>query len=316
MSDCEVNDLKCRICVQLLLYYNLEEKEIRQFTDIYSRRPPSFQQGLATPQSRPASEWQFGPFKPQTYDQPWDPSSSRPVNWSLASGSLYARTQITKPFSAGDNGLVYQQSSRLLSLLRDFGPFRTLLETYWKVCEPSVILAPLIMEALPSVQATLGNNLDDGSLEKRLVENTSRPFRVPTSITASNFHSLYTGENLRWEFLGTLFAMAGLAAQLTCSQHPTCSPNNANTNKSQLITCALEASNRCIAICQNYNCVNDIMLWLLSTNLLLLCNVRGDSGKFSICGPSLFPLLSNSPSVRQTMLSGAEWEMLPQTYSR
>ncbi|KAJ5546573.1 hypothetical protein N7494_004158 [Penicillium frequentans] len=133
------------------------------------------------------------------------------------------------------------------------------------------------MNALPSIRATLQNNTDDGSLVKRLAENTSRPFRVPASITASNFHTLYTGDNLRWEFLGTIFAMAGLAAQLTSSEHPTSSLNDASTNKSRLITCALAASNSCISICQYYSSVNDIMLWLLSTNLLLLCNVRGDS---------------------------------------
>lgn len=139
------------------------------------------------------------------------------------------------------------------------------------------------MNALPSIRATLENDTDNGSLVERLAENTSRPFRVPASITASNFHTLYTGDNLRWEFLGTIFAMAVLAAQLAASQHLTSFPNDASTNTSQLITCALAASNSCISICQYYSSVNDIMLWLLSTNLLLLCNVRGDSGIIPVC---------------------------------
>lgn len=54
--------------------------------------------------------------------------------------------------------------------------------------------------------------------------------------------------------------------------------NQPTSDKAKFVSRLLAASNSCISICQHYNCVNDIMLWLLYMNLLLLCNVRGDSG--------------------------------------
>ncbi|KAJ5933483.1 hypothetical protein N7454_005812 [Penicillium verhagenii] len=240
----------------------------------------SFPRGTANPQSRPVPELQYNLNDAQTRGVLQPPSQPRPADWSLQSETFYSTNEATQSMSGGYDDPTFKEGLRLLSLFHDFAPFQTLLETYWKICEPSVIPAPLIMNALPSVRATLENHINGRShlLVKLLAENTSLPFRVPTSITASNFHTLYTGDNIRWEFLGTIFAMAGLTAQLTSSQQPSILPNDPSTENSNLIAYALEASNSCISICQNYNSANDLMLWLLSMNLFLLCNCRGDSG--------------------------------------
>jgi hypothetical protein len=80
-----------------------------------------------------------------------------------------------------------------------------ILDAYFSFSKTSTIPGPFATIAYRVVRRQLeeaeAQNLLVELLEK-VTANTQEPFVVPPDMSPSVFHTLYTGDNLRWEFIG------------------------------------------------------------------------------------------------------------------
>lgn len=110
---------------------------------------------------------------------------------------------------------------------------------------------------------------------------TSHSLRLSSDTSPDEFYSLFTGENLRWEFVGLIFALAGNSVR--CRYDETHIVDLGNGEEMDASTFAKEmvlASNACIEICRQYEHVNDLVIWLYKSHLYLGSEVMGETSVF------------------------------------
>jgi hypothetical protein len=82
--------------------------------------------------------------------------------------------------------------------------------------------------------------------------------KVPPTMLPSEFHTLFTGKNLRWESLGLLLVIACSNAQYTSPADPIFTLDNGKqVDKDEFIEDIMHATNDCINVCQIHGAVND-----------------------------------------------------------
>lgn len=72
---------------------------------------------------------------------------------------------------------------------------------------------PFVLPVLQYVRTELENIVEDEDYERlfdRISANTAKSFEVNASVKAEEFYKLYTGENLRWEFVGMKYLLNSL----------------------------------------------------------------------------------------------------------
>ncbi|KAF1838317.1 hypothetical protein BDW02DRAFT_565142 [Decorospora gaudefroyi] len=170
----------------------------------------------------------------------------------------------------------------IVSTLQPLSFFEKSCHMYFESNKASAIIGPLLLSALPQLRKDLELLATAGSdaypLYAEITRNTARPMKVPSNMPPSEFHTLFTGVNLRWETLGLLLA-------ITCSNAQFTSPRSSvfiledgkQINKGDIIEDMMHATNICINICQTHGAVNDIMVWLLFQDMLVTSNFYGDN---------------------------------------
>ena len=178
-----------------------------------------------------------------------------------------------------------EYSTRLIKLMQPFSAIENLVCQHYDASQVLTVAAPLVLGSLPHVKATLDQkDADIEVIARTLNENTLRPFVIDASITATNFYELFTGQNLRWEYIGFLFTCAGRSAMTRQAN----SPHFANAcgaiiDRKTFVHDMMMASRTCVALCrQNGAVVNDILVWLLYENLIFSSMYYGDSSAFLI----------------------------------
>ncbi|KAF2716129.1 hypothetical protein K431DRAFT_236072 [Polychaeton citri CBS 116435] len=112
-----------------------------------------------------------------------------------------------------------------------------------------------------------------------IAKNTQQPFQIHSKQTASDFLALSTGMNLRWEFMGLIFAMAGRTAMA----EPLDGAHIALPRGCTALTFAhrmTECSNACISLNRQQATSSDVFIWCLYENLILLTLQHGESSHF------------------------------------
>ncbi|KAF1945482.1 hypothetical protein EJ02DRAFT_45759 [Clathrospora elynae] len=170
----------------------------------------------------------------------------------------------------------------ILSALVPFSFLEKSVKMYFEMHKASVLIGPLILSALPQLRKDLEQlavaGSDSYSLYAEVTKNTTRPLKVPSTMLPSEFHTLFTGKNLRWEALGLLLVVAGSNAQYTSPRDPLFTlEDGTQLDKDKFIEDIIHASNDCINICQIHGAVNDIMVWLVYTNMIVISNFYGDN---------------------------------------
>ncbi|KAF2266303.1 hypothetical protein CC78DRAFT_153536 [Lojkania enalia] len=170
----------------------------------------------------------------------------------------------------------------IVSKLRPFSLFEKITEEYFEINKASALVGPLLMSALPQLRRDLeqlpGTGHESIAAYAEITRNTTRPLKVPGTLLASEFHTLFTGENLRWEILGLILVVAGSHAQFTSPDDPIFTlEDGTRINKDEFVEDMLHASNDCISVCQVHGAVNDIMVWLIYQNMLVNSNFYGDN---------------------------------------
>jgi len=74
---------------------------------------------------------------------------------------------------------------------------------------------------------------------------------------ASEFHTLLTGQNLRWEILGLMLVIAANNAQYTSPSDPLfVLEDGRRIDKDEFVEDMLQAANDCVTLCQVHGAVN------------------------------------------------------------
>lgn len=172
--------------------------------------------------------------------------------------------------------------SLVISKCEQFEFLERLVISYFSMNQASAMIGPLILSALPQIRRDLdyiASQCDNPyPLLAEITKNSCQPLKVPPTMLPSEFHSLWTGPNLRWEALGLVMVLAASSAQFSPPDDPLfVLANGDRVNKDDFIEDMIHATNDCITLCQVHGAVNDIMVWLLYNNMLVQSNFYGDN---------------------------------------
>ena len=164
--------------------------------------------------------------------------------------------------SMGHRHCQFALGDLIVSSLLPFSFFERFLEMYFATHKANAIVGPLILSALPQLRKDMEQlNLagsDVYTLYAEMTKNTARPMKVPASMRPSEFHTLFTGKNLRWETLGLVLVLAGSQAQYTSPNDPIFTlEDGKQINRDEFIEDVVHATNTCIHICSTHGAVNE-----------------------------------------------------------
>lgn len=121
------------------------------------------------------------------------------------------------------------------------------------------------------------HSVPDPRLVAKILENTSRPLEIPNNLKARDFHQICSGDNLRLEVLGFVFATAGRALSYGLCSYHFLDPAN-SVSKSRLVDELLRASTTCTILCTLISPVNHLTIWMLYENYSFTIMMTGFSG--------------------------------------
>jgi hypothetical protein len=170
----------------------------------------------------------------------------------------------------------------VVSRLAPFSFFEKSLKMHFEVCIASALIGPLILSLLPQLSKDLQQLSAPGTdvyhMYAEMTKNTAKPLKVPSTMLPSEFHTLVTGANLRWETLGLVLVVAASNAQYTAPLDPIFTlEDGTRLDKDEFIEDMIQTANDCITLCHVHGAVNDVMVWLVHTNMLVISNFYGDN---------------------------------------
>jgi hypothetical protein len=168
--------------------------------------------------------------------------------------------------------------AKILGLLTDSVYVKRIIEQFYHVSQ--IVIPPWITlkQSLDSIVNLLREDYPtDGErqlLAEKIFAQTFIPLRVDESTTAENFHKSFTGPKLRWEILGLVYTYLALGSLITDSE-----PRLASLERQQFTLELTHASNLCVSFCDRAESLNDILVWLLYSNSILLTFQYGDASR-------------------------------------
>lgn len=180
-----------------------------------------------------------------------------------------------------------KRATEVLCCLNSFSTIKTLIQEYYSVSQIAVIASPLILNALNEIEITVNESLSETAADEQLfalsaliIQNTSKTFKIPHNVDGTTFHKCFTGPFLRLEIIGVICALAGRASYFGLADSMVRdTESRTHFSRKMLVACDLT-----LQICKGLTVLNDLALWLVHENLLLLKLVQGDSSRspFSI----------------------------------
>ncbi|KAL3256614.1 hypothetical protein ABHI18_007448 [Aspergillus niger] len=111
------------------------------------------------------------------------------------------------------------------------------------------------------------------ALSQRLFEKANEPVEIHSAMTLEEFAAQYTGLNLRWETVGLIITLAGIASTEIRVPHPACKTEE---ERQLLRTNLVHLTNKCVGFCDSLDTLNDITMIFLYESFLLASIFYGD----------------------------------------
>ena len=137
---------------------------------------------------------------------------------------------------------------------------------------------PTMSNCIDSIDVTLRackTDQDWDLLSRKVFRQTFIPIDVNEKTTAEELHLACTGGKLRFEIVGLVlvyYIMGCLIADVEQLEI-------ANKHGGQYLLDLTHACNLCVSFCDRSESLNDILLWLLHANVILLTFQYGDASK-------------------------------------
>jgi hypothetical protein len=205
-----------------------------------------------------------------------EPEGSRERESSVA--SVESEHEMTLQYSL-TKSIRHQLASDILSTFRDFTTIRELVLWYSTSNDTSFIPAQLQIDAINAMEPfvekhNLRNSLPSPQLIFQILENSSRPLCIVSVSNPRDLQTVCSGDNLRFETIGYVLALAGLALAFGCALAPFNRSENRQLRE-RYVDRLLRASTACLQLCPMLSTVNDITVWLYYENFLFTTVVCG-----------------------------------------
>lgn len=185
----------------------------------------------------------------------------------------------THSLAAGHERQVALVESVLLELSQL--PFlRSLIHQYYAVSKSNNIPAPLV---LPAVESLFGLVNKSGEIAKHslrplaeaVIRSTARPIVVTEALSAQEFLAMHTGENLRLEYLGIIYSIAGRASEVML-------PKQGQADD-RLVYKLFRHSDTCLQLASEIApAITDAIVWLSLENSVLCTVACGDDSELFV----------------------------------
>jgi hypothetical protein len=169
-----------------------------------------------------------------------------------------------------------ENGAKILGLLSDPASVVRTIKGFYDVSQ--IVSVPFITlkNSIDSITKTLRDEYPTDTqrlvLAEKIFSQTFVPLVLDGNTTAENLHESFTGPKLRWEILGVIFTYLSMGTMMDSSV--------LNSRERQLFTRELtHASNLCVGFCDRAESLNDILVWLLHGNAMLLTFQYGDTSK-------------------------------------
>lgn len=139
----------------------------------------------------------------------------------------------------------------------------------------------MIIDAASTLSSTISShsfevNTDNDDATSRLADNilrsTSTNIEITSELDVAGFLAMHTGQHLRLEMLGLIYALAGRACILGLARD--------FEKRDDFVQAMLHSSTACLQLARDIAPdVNDVMVWLAYEHLRLTTNIQGDSRK-------------------------------------
>ncbi|KAF3021012.1 hypothetical protein E8E14_010988 [Neopestalotiopsis sp. 37M] len=176
-----------------------------------------------------------------------------------------------------------QAGMKTLELLVEFPTFPECIYKYLEITYTCMVPDPFVKTCVTSLQQTMHDSMappsqsgagDLRQLVVTLCANTAKPLELFTHIAAKDYHSLFTGPNLRWETVGCVLALLGVSFKYDINRWS--EPLGTLAQQPTFIHRIAEAVDYCTSVCFSHNAVNHQALWLLYGQACLKNVVYGD----------------------------------------
>lgn len=171
-----------------------------------------------------------------------------------------------------------QLGSWILQTLQHISIIQSLVETYIRTSQVSPTASLIPLEAVETLQHLASGDVH--ALAQKTTRNTQKPLHVPPGMHASTFSTLFTGENLRWEFLGLVFAWAGLSLSMSMLNEKGSATTPEGMSKTSFARLLTACSDACITLCLQDPHTNDLFSWCLYENLILQTFQHGEASEY------------------------------------
>ncbi|CAG8122121.1 unnamed protein product [Penicillium olsonii] len=195
----------------------------------------------------------------------------------LSTGRLQVVDQDTVPVDPKRINL----GAQVLALLENLPFYREAITTRFKIWRGWAIgwsVANMIFTTVEDMWKLYGEVEPDTMpramlMSRKLFETHTRNFEVTSTTTWEEFQKMSSG---RWETIGILFILTGLATDLVPHDHPIFTETNTMDPKA-LATTASAVGEICLQFCESAGIVNDLVSWMLLHQTTLLAVVYGES---------------------------------------
>lgn len=149
----------------------------------------------------------------------------------------------------------------------------------------NIVPKRIMDELLRSVRDIFDGFSDDPTaqlqeLANRIFQNTSRPMRTHKSMSVEEYCSSFTGRNLRWEALGSIFTICGMQLVITLDNDPEIIQGSDDPRaKDQLLEQVTVISTICLGFCDQTSSANELLAMLQFNDVMLRTQQYGDSSK-------------------------------------
>jgi hypothetical protein len=140
------------------------------------------------------------------------------------------------------------------------------------VVAPWVSMSRCLDSVLATVQACTSDQ-ERELLARKVFKQTFIPIDVDENTTPENLHLACTGPRLRFEIIGVIIVYYVMGC-LVADQEQL---NLVARQGGQYLLELTHASNLCVSFCDRTESLNDILLWLLHANVILLTFQYGDA---------------------------------------
>jgi hypothetical protein len=179
---------------------------------------------------------------------------------------------------------------KLLRLLPDKTTFNFLLEWYNEKCHECSFHKPSVIDTARSFWTTFGKQLKEPRRQDDLEEISAilcknNETALPEYEDYAPWLNSFTGMNVRWEALGSIFGVL-TSAILSLQERDAffCCQRGIRSNRKQFAMEMKECVQACITLSNFQDLINMQMVSLLTKNLILQTVISGDTSKlFLFC---------------------------------